>query len=196
MLKKLNTTWLIIILLVIGGIVLFNKFYLGKKDESTFRPVFVQIDTAVVNSISIYPKVEKGKEMKLLKNKNLWELKYDQVESDADTAAIRRLLGQFVEIKPLSLAGQDRESWGTLQVTDTSGTRIKFTTTGNKSYDMVVGKFSYNPSNRSGMTYIRYANEDAVYAIPGFLSFTVNQQFAGWKSKTPMRRDSTGADGK
>src|ERR1035437_3821781 len=141
MFKKLNTTWLLIILAVVGGIVLFNKLYQGSKDESTFRPVFVKIDTSAVTSISIYPRVEKGKELQLLKKNRHWELHYDQVETDADTGAIKSLLAQFAEIKPLSLAGQDRESWVAFKVADSSGTKIKFTTSANKSYDMVVGKF-------------------------------------------------------
>jgi hypothetical protein len=183
MFKKLNTTSLLIILALVGGIVIFNKFYQGTKDESTFRPVFVRIDTAAVNSISICPRVEQGKELQLLKKNRHWELHYEQVETDADTGAVKSILAQFAEIKPLSLAGQDKESWVALKVADSSGTKIKITTTDHKSYEMVVGKFTYSPSSRSGMTYIRHANEDAVYAIQGFLAFTVNRPFPSWKSK-------------
>src|SRR5207237_8357648 len=70
------------------------------------------------------------------------------------------------------------------QVADTSDTRIKIITTDNHTYDMVVGKFGYNPAARNGLTYIRHADEEAVYAIEGSLSFTVNQDIDAWRNKT------------
>ena len=45
-------------------------------------------------------------------------------------------------------------------------------------------RFGYNPTTRSGVTYIRHTDEESVYAIDGFLSFSVNQPFSGWRNKT------------
>ena len=184
MFKKLNTTTLIIILIVLGAIVLFNKFYKSKKEESTFNTEFVKIDTSSVKQILIYPKTEKGKEIKITKNGAHWDLQNDKVKTVADSNAVRSLLAQFADIKAVSLAGQDKSSWNDLQVADTSGSRIKFISNDNHTYDMVVGKFGYNPSARNGLTYIRHADEEAVYAIDGFLSFTVNQRIDAWRNKT------------
>ena len=183
MFNKLNTTRLLIILVVLAGLVLFSKFYKSKKEESTFRNEFVSIDSASVNSILIYPKAEKGKEIKLIKNGTGWDLQNDKIKTAADTNTVRSLIGMFSNMKSLSLAGQDQSSWNDLQVGDTSGTRIKIST-GSQEYDMVVGKFGYNQASRSGLTYIRHKNEDAVYAVDGFLSFTVNQGFNSWRIKT------------
>jgi hypothetical protein len=183
MFKKLNTTHLIIILVVLAGLVIFSKLYKNRQDESTFRNIFVAIDSASVNSISIYPKVEKGKEIRLIKNGNGWDLQNEKIKTVADSNAVRGLIGMFTSMKSLSLAGQDRSSWNDLQVGDTSGTRIKISA-GSQEYDMVVGKFGYNQATRSGLTYIRHKNEEAVYAVEGFLSFTVNQGFNSWRVKT------------
>ena len=187
MFKKLNTTWLLILLAVLGGIVAFNKLYQGNKDESTFRTQFVQIDSAAVNSIFIYPHTEKGKEIRLFKNGKHWDLQNDKIKTIADTQAVYSLLAQFADMKAVSLAGEDRSSWKDLQVMDTSGTRIKITTTGNKTYDMVVGKFGYNSSQRKGLTYIRHAEEEAVYVVEGYLAFSVNQGFDSWRNKTFLK---------
>ena len=185
MFKKLSTTWLIIILLAVGGIVAFNKLYRGKKEESTFRQQFVSIDSASVNSIFICPHSEKGKEIKLIKNGKHWDLQNDIVKTIADTEAVLSLLTQFKNMKALSLAGEDKSSWKDLQVADTSGSHIKFITADNKTYDMIVGKFAYG--NQNGMTYIRYSNEDEVYAVQGFLSFSINRGFNTWRNKSFLK---------
>ncbi|MBK5286261.1 MAG: DUF4340 domain-containing protein [Bacteroidia bacterium] len=184
MFKKLNTNTLIIILVVLGGLFFLNKYFFQGKKENTFRAEFVKIDTSTVTQILIYPKAEQGKEIKITKTGARWDLQKDKIKTDADTNAIRGLLSMFADIKSLSLAGQDKSTWKDLQVTDSLGTRIKFLTGDNKKYDMIVGKFGYNPSSRNGMTYIRHADEEMVYAIEGYLSFSVNQGYNSWRNKT------------
>jgi hypothetical protein len=183
MFKKLNTTRLLIILAVLAGVVLFNKLYQSKKEESTFRSVFVSIDTSAVTSIFIYPQAEKGKEIKIIKNGSHWDLSNDKIKTIADSQAVRGLLIPFAEMTSLSLSGQDKSSWKDLQVDDSSGTRISFVTP-EKRYDLIVGKFGYNQQTRSGTTNIRHADEEEVYTVEGFLSFSVNQPFNSWRNKT------------
>ena len=189
MFKKLNTTKLIIILAVLGGLVLFNKLYHEKKSESTFRDVFVKIDTSIVTEIKIYPQAEKGKEIKITKNGSHWELQNEKIKTAADSNAVRGLLASFAEMKSLSLGGTDKSSWKDLQVTDSAGTRIIFTTADNKTYNMIIGKFGYNNETRQGNTYIRHADEEAVYSVEGFLSFSVNQGFNSWRNKVLVHGD-------
>jgi Domain of unknown function (DUF4340) len=183
MFKKLNTTTLLILLALLGGIVLFNKFYQDQKNESTFRDIFVNIDTSAVNTILIYPHSEKGKELKISRNGKRWDLQSDKLKTLADPVAVQELLSQFAEMKSLSLGGQDKSSWKDLQVSDTAGSRVKMITSNNKTYDMIVGKIGYTPSTRNGLTYIRHAQEEATYAVPGFLSFSINQGFNSWRNR-------------
>lgn len=182
MFKKLNTKTLIIVLVLLIGFVAWNK-YQAKKSESTFRDVFVDIDTSAVSQVIIYPKAEKGKEVKLAKTASGWELQSDKIKAAADTAAVRGLLASFVKVKSLSLAAEDESGWNDLQVGDTSGTRIKIITK-DKTYDMVIGKFGYNQEAQNGITYIRHANEQQVYSIGGFLSMMIGQGPGSWRIKT------------
>jgi hypothetical protein len=184
MFKKFNTTTLIIILVVLATIWAVNKFFLSEKSESTFNDEFVKIDTGLVIQVLIYPKAEKEKEIKLTKQGRSWELTNGKIKMMADSNQVRNLINSFANLKSIALAGADKSSWKDLQVEDTSGSRIKFITSDNKTYDMVVGKFGYNPATRSGSTYIRHSNEEVVYSIDGFLTFTVNQPFNSWRNKT------------
>ena len=184
MFKKFSSTTLLIVLAVLIGLVLLNKYYFSKKSEITFNDAFVQIDTSLVTEVLVYPKAEKGKEIKLTKDENGWQLQFEKINTRADSSAVRNLVGSFKDIKSNSLAGVDKSSWAELQIDDTSGSRIKIMTSDNKTYDMVVGKFGYNAAARNGVTYIRHTGEEAVYAIDGFLAFSVNQPLSGWRNKT------------
>lgn len=184
MIKRYSSTALIIIIVVLTCLVLFNKYYLSKKSESTFNDEFVKIDTSLVNEILIYPLAEKGKEIKLSKLAKGWEVSSDKVKALSDTSAVKNLLSSFSEIKSNALAAADKSGWQELQIDDSAGSRIVIKTTDNKSFDMVVGKFGYNSSSRNGVSYIRHKDEEAVYAIDGFLSFTVNQPMSAWRNRT------------
>jgi hypothetical protein len=184
MFKKFNTKTLLIILGSLGILLAINKFYESRNGESTFHDEFIKIDSSEVKQISINPKVEKGKEIKITKTPKGWDLQSGNLKTVADTAAVGRLLAAFVEIKSLSLAGQDKSSWNDLQVGDTTGSKLKIVTNDGKSYDLVIGKFGYKPTNRSGLTYIRHADEETVYAVEGYLSFIVNAGVSAWRNKT------------
>ena len=186
MFKKFNTTTLVIIMVILGGLALLNKFYCAQKTESNFDASFVKIDSASVKQVLIYPKAEKGKEIKLTKTEKGWELQNDKVKTAADTAEIHRLLSSFNDVKSSSLAAEDKSGWADFQVSDTAGSRIKFITDDNKTYEMIVGKFGFNPAARSGVTYIRRMGEDQVYAVDGYISFNVNRDFNGWRNKVVM----------
>ena len=71
-----------------------------------------------------------------------------------------------------------------LQVADTSGSRIKFITDDNHTYEVIVGKFGFNQASRNGISYVRHVGDDAVYAVEGYLSFMVNHDFTSWRMKT------------
>ncbi len=183
MFKKFNTTTLIIIFVCLGSIALFNKFYQSEKDERTFREEFVTIDTAAVISISIFPKVENGKEIKMTKNGQKWELQNDKIKTNADSKAIRSLLSEFSKLKSVGLAGQDKSTWKDLQVNDSTGTKIKIMTNDNHTYSMVIGKLEYSNSSGNGLSYIRHSDEKEVYSVQGYLSLNVNQPFNTWRNK-------------
>ena len=125
MFKKINSTTLLCILVILGAFVAFNKLYLSKKSESTFNDEFINVDTASVTQVVIYPKGGKEKEIKINKQAKGWELECDKLKTPADTAAVHRLIASFASIRSNGLAGADKSSWKELQVDDSSGTRVK-----------------------------------------------------------------------
>ncbi|MFI5218936.1 MAG: DUF4340 domain-containing protein [Bacteroidia bacterium] len=183
MFKKLSTGKLLIILFVLGAIVFYTNYRDSNEGESTFRTQFVTIDTASVNTVLLYPKAEQGKEIKFTKNGAKWDLQNDKIKTFAEASTVNGLINSFANLKAQSLAATSKSKWDELLVGDTSATRIKFITSDNKTYDIMVGKFGYNNETRSGTTYVRMHDEDEVYTVDGFLSFSVNQPFNSWRKR-------------
>ena len=183
MFKKLSTRNLLIILLVLGAIVFYTNYRDSKKGESTFRSQFVTIDTASISTVLLYPKAEQGKEIKFTKNGAKWDLQNDKIKTFSEPATVMGLINSFANLKAQSLAATSKSKWDELLVGDTSATRIKFITSDNQTYDIMVGKFGYNNETRSGTTYVRMHEEEEVYSVEGFLSFSVNQPFNSWRKR-------------
>ncbi len=182
MFKIVSTKTLLLLITVLLAVLALNKFQ-SQKSENTFNEDFVKIDSGAVTQLIIYPKNEKGKEIKISRNGKNWELQYDKQKTSADRDAVRNLLASFVKVKALNLGAQDKSGWKSLQIDDSTGTHLKFITA-TKSYDFMLGKFSYNSSSRNGMSYIRNKNEEKVYAVEGYMSLLMNEGLVTWRKKT------------
>ncbi len=188
MLKKINTRVLLLAFVVLGGLLLITVFRDSEGHEKTFRDEFYKIDSSQVKTILLYPQKINHQEIRLVNvSGNQWEVQNKITNSDADTAAVQSLIKTLVHMKPVRLAGNDKESWKEFDVTDSAGTRIKGLDPSQKTViDLVVGKFSYNQQSRSGVTYVRVNGDDKVYAVDGFLSPMLNQEFDRWRNKNVL----------
>lgn len=187
MLKKLNTKTLLIVLAVLIGIVVFTKIFDDKKGGGTFKEELVNIDTSQVNIILVYPNAEQHKEIKLTRNGDAWTVQKENISSEADTSHVKNLLGTLALVKPQRLAATEKSKWKDFNVDDSLGTRVRFLSGEKILLDIVIGKFSFNNMTRSGISYLRLAGEENVYAADGFIPMTVNQPFNEWRNKVIFR---------
>ena len=54
---------------------------------------------------------------------------------------------------------------------------------------MIVGRFSYIPQQKQGMSYVRISGQKEVYAVDGFLSMNITEDFNAWRDKKIMPGD-------
>jgi hypothetical protein len=187
MLKKLNTKTLLIIFAALVAVALLTRIFDSREGARTFKEELVNVDTSLVSEILLYPRQEQHKEIKFTRGGNAWTVQKENISAEADTAYVRNLLGTFSLIKPQRLAATDESKWKDFNVDDSLGTRVKFLSGGKMLLDIVVGKFSYNNMTRSGISYLRLAGEDEVYAVDGFIPMAVNQPFNEWRNKVLLR---------
>lgn len=190
---------LALILLLILAVTLF---YDSKKEERTFKKYLVNIDTNKVNKIIIYKKKEKKNPVIVYKENDKWLVKIENGKTaPAQKESVNNIISQLLSIKSKSLAANDESKWGTFEV-DTSATEVQVFEGNNKTLDIYIGKFTYDPKRRAMISYVRLADDKNVYTTSGFLSsyFNLspndfrNKQLASFNYKDVKQIDITFSD--
>lgn len=204
MLKKFSNKTLIIVLAVLVILLLVNKFFFSAKHEKTFKTELFGFDTSAITAISLYPKAEQGQEIRFSKESDgKWMVAKDNKKAEADLSAVDKIVNGLLQIKPERLAAKKKDKWRDFEVTDSLGTRIKLYAGKNEVADVYIGKFgvqqrndmpqgmNFNQQNNiRGISYVRLADEDEVYAVEGFLTMTFNQGYNSWRNRTVTKLNS------
>ena len=199
MAKSLNNKTLLYIL---GALILLFvgvKWYQHARVERTLRSDLIEVDTAKVTEIFLYPACEKGSEIHFYLQGKDWKVKKGQLEAETENNTVKSLLSSLQDLKVKSLVSKDRKKWADYQVTDSAGTRIKVLQGKKVVADLYLGRFSYQPASPAygmyggggvtGTTYVRLAKENEVYAVDGFLVFSFNQNFNMFRKQVIARFD-------
>ena len=176
MFKNISSRTLTIVFVILLALAAFYVYYDSSHEERTFKKNIVNIDTANVTAISIYPKSNNHKEVRLFKEGKYWQVELENGKTvPAQESKIKNLLNQLADIKSLGVAAQSPEKWHEFQV-DTLGTRVKVFEGNDNTLDITIGKFNYEQQTRAMSTDVRIQGDDNVYEVNGFLEFTFNQK--------------------
>lgn len=189
MFNKLKSSKLALVFLILLAIVItILLFDIGKR-ESTFDNKLISLDSAKVNAITIYPKNNKTKPIKLEKTENTWVLKYDGNTYEADTANIAMMLKELKEVTAARLVAQTKAQWKEYEVDDSLGIRVQIEQKNKIVADFVVGKFTYkapeNPYSQQFVmaSHIRMTDKEEVYVVSKFLNMLFNSDVKYYKNK-------------
>ncbi len=183
MFNKLSTKNLVIIFGLLLVIVLLYVFVDKNKGERTFRSELIDIDTAAVTGIHIYPRAENHKEVTLFKENGTWKVMLDgNKKADVPESKIKNLFAEILRIKPLSVAAQSEAKWHEYEV-DTAGTRVTVFESGNKVLDLNVGKYTFRQP-RTMLSYVRVGGDDNVYVVNGLLGMAFNKNANSFRNQT------------
>lgn len=198
--KILNTKTLIILLVVLVGVYFLSKLF--EKEDRTFKSQLVTVDTAKVTAIEIVPKAGSGEENIMLRRTGTgWTLESGGSSYNPDPMAARNVLSELVNLKPERVAAKDESRWDELQVTDSTGTRVKLFRDKKEVADVYIGKFNYTQppqtqpgfqqQNRGKMsTHVRLAGEDEVYVVDGFIKMNIQTDVSNYRNKNVVMVNS------
>ena len=190
MFNKISSKTLAVIFVVLLVLAAVYIYFGSSREERSFKTDIVNIDTAKVTSISIYPKANDHKEIKIFKEGKDWELQLTNNNTvPAENSKIKNLIFQLSKIKANSVAAQDESKWSEFKV-DTSGTRVKIFEGNDNTLDIVIGKFAYQQP-RTMMTYVRVKGDKNVYETNGFLEFSFNQKPDYFRNNTIVNDDAS-----
>ena len=180
--KKLAVVFAILLVLVLIFVLTDGK------NERSFRTELVDIDTAAVSEILIYPKTTNYEEVKLFKSANSWKVQLANGKVvTAPESKINNLLSSLIGIKPQRLAARGTEKWKEFEV-DSTGTRVKVLENGDVTLDIILGRFAFQQP-RTMNTFVRLFNDTDVYEVDGFLSATFNQNADNFRDNNVIKGD-------
>ncbi len=167
------------LLIIFGVLVVIAAVYIvveSEQGEKSFKTDIVNIDTSRVTAISIYPRANDHREIKIYKEgSNNWKVNLDNNKTaSVPESKVKSILDMLVQVKPTRVAAQDKSKWAEFKV-DTAGTRVKVFEGGNNTLDLIVGKFSFQQPRQMN-TFVRLNGEDEVYETQGFLDMAFNQK--------------------
>jgi hypothetical protein len=199
--KKFNNLILVSILMIVAGIYGLVKLYQYKYTDNTLVVNLVDIDTSKVTKLLLYPASEGKNEIKFFKDGKDWKVSKGKITADPEANAVQSLLAMLVETKTQRLASRDKSKWGEYLLTDQTASRVKVFEGNKVSLDMLIGKFDVQKSDdpyskmygggSTGTTYVRLTGENEVYAIDGFMSFSLNRPFNTFRNQILARFDKT-----
>lgn len=192
--RKFNNKYLLVAFVILIVLFVFVKFYKSAKSERTLRADIVQIDTAAVTKILLYPESDKGQEVVFIKEGSNWKVSDGKISAETQKNAVKGIIAQLADIKAKRLAARTKDKWAEYKVNDTTATRVKVYQGEKEKLNIYIGKFTYQQSNDPygqggviGTSYVRLAGEEEVYAVDGFLTFSFNQTFNKWRNQTLIR---------
>ena len=173
---------LLFIFLGLLGVFLISQFAFERKTR-TFKTELIKLDTAAITAIKIYPKSENQEEIVLNKEGSFWVANKNNVTTKANVDAVNSMLRNLALIKTKRVVAKSPEKWVDYEVEETNSTRIKAFQGDKLLEDFIVGRFNFNQQTRQGVSYVRLAKGDEIYAVDGFLSMTMGQGFDAYRNK-------------
>ena len=173
---------LLLIFLSLLVVFLASQFAFEKKTR-TFKTELIQLDTATITSILLYPKGDNQEETLLKKESNFWVVSKGNITTKANQGAVQSILRNLALIKTKRVAAKNADKWADYEVEESSGSRIKAFAGDQLLEDFIVGRFNFNQQSRQGISYVRLTKGNEVYAVDGFLSMTMGQGFDAYRNK-------------
>lgn len=201
MIKKLGNKGLLGILVLALAIFGISRYISKKKGENTFKTSIIpNIDSAKLNHFVIYPKMEqsgpksawnKPQPYIFTRQGKFWTISQGDVSSRAEPRSANYLVSQLEQIHPDRLGTNDPKDWKQYCVNDTLGTRVILFYDKDTIIDMIVGRFSYIPQQKQAISYMRLWGQNEVYAIPGYLTMNITNEFDNWRDRKVMPGEVT-----
>jgi hypothetical protein len=197
MFKKVNTTVLVVALLVLLGIY-FIVEYTGNNDRS-FKDVIVSYEPAEVFGIVIQDP-QNDAPVQLNREGDRWFVQQDGKKYPADSNVVKSIVQQLGNLETKRYAGKGEEVWQKYQVNDSLATVVELNDGKEPLARVYIGRFSYSmPSEQQQQqmmaqgrqnqpqdmtTFVRLDGEKEVYGVDGFLKMNFNRNADAYRDKT------------
>lgn len=184
-----NNRLLFFILIGLIGIFVLAKVFRAPKREGNLKFSLIQVDTASVSEIRLYPVSGQREEIRLLREGGKWLVKNNVMQSEADNGLANSLLHSIVHIQAERIMSRNKDKWDTYNVGDTTGTRVMVFAGGDQPVAAwwIGEALSQGGVSGGGLSYVRLPGDNEVYAVGGYLNPQFDKAFNDWRNKTFLR---------
>lgn len=182
-----KTLWILFAVLFVTVLLIFTNE--STKNERSFRKELISIDTSSVTAISLFPKSQNGKEVKLKLDDNTWKVTANNGnEYTVPKTKIDNLISEILRIKPKRIVARSKSKWGVYEI-DSSSTRIVVKEGSSVVLDLLIGKFAFQQP-RSMSTFVKLDDDNDVYEVDGFLNMTFNKDANSFRNEIIVKSSS------
>lgn len=182
----MNNKTLLIIFIALLGIYGISQMSGGKKQRS-FNTELVNLDTASITRIVVYPKADDFAEVTLTRESGGWIATKGDITTPAMQNNINSVLTQLDSIGVKRIAAKKPEKWTEYEVNENEGTRLQVYSDGELLKDFIIGRFAFNQQTRQATSFVRLTGEEEVFAVDGFLSMSLGQGFDSYRNKEVLK---------
>jgi len=190
--KNKKSNKILLGVLVVLAIIYFATNFLKDRSKSSVEIASIDVDTAQLAQIKLYPFSGQKEEIVFSKQGSEWNVKKGDIVSNVNSAQISNFLKTLADTKINRLISKKKEKWEEFRVTDSLATELKlYDNSGKEMLHLYCGRIKYNQpaggysqyggQNFSGDTYVRM-NDGYVYIVKGFLAMTLNRDFNSWRN--------------
>lgn len=181
--KQHTNKILFAVLLLLLAVFVITKVFRTPALESNLASDLFRVDTAKVAAISLkVPGSEK--ELTLERKDSAWIIQEQGKKARAEKFALKTLLAALSTLTPERMITRKQEKWDDYEVGDGTALQvIAYDEQRDKLSHLLIGKESGESS------YVRAADQDAVYAVDGNLLSRFNKGFDEWRDKTFLRTE-------
>jgi hypothetical protein len=189
--KKLNNKTLGIVLMILVVVFILTKIFRSPMLESNVHTNFLQIDTTSLTEIQIHPQVQRGTEITLKRNGNVWEVAAGNKSAEVPRETIRDALVPLIDMRVTRLVSKKKSDQGEYQVNDTSGTHVVALAGKEVLADFWIGGAGTGSGPyRQTTSYLRLNNKQEIYeAQAGYLATSFNKAYNDWRDHVFIHLD-------
>ncbi|MEQ8685354.1 MAG: DUF4340 domain-containing protein [Imperialibacter sp.] len=159
------------------------QFTTDRGRSKSFRSELVKIDTSAVTRLQIKAG---GEQLVMEKEAGKWKVNTATGKKVAATSSsVKGALNSLMSVKPSRLVAKDDSKWKDYQV-DSAGTRVEVFEGGEKTLDLVVGRFNME-GQRQFSTYVRLFDEPEVYSAANFMGASLSTNSASYRNQQLAR---------
>ncbi|SHI64333.1 DUF4340 domain-containing protein [Pseudozobellia thermophila] len=186
--KKNN---ILIAVLVVLVLLYVSTNYLKKNRSTAFDPEIIELDTAAIDKLSIYPPARTSEEpIHISRSQNGWEVSRGTIRSKANQTLVKSALGQLQDIKAQRLVAKTEDKWASYELTDSLARKLEIQDKDGGTSTVYFGKTSYDqpatpqygPASTTGSTYFRINDRPETYTLKNQIASAFNRTFNTWRN--------------